>query len=42
MKIMLSNEDFERLNTAKPQTLEAAKRAGIKQAALMLIYNSAK
>ena len=39
LRKMLSNEDFERLKESKPQTLNAAKRAGIKQAALMLIYN---
>jgi len=39
---MLSNEDYERLSEHRPQTLHAAKRAGIKQAALLLIYNQAK
>ena len=39
LKKILSNEDYERLATNKPQTLNAAKRLGIKQAALAIIYN---
>jgi tRNA U34 5-carboxymethylaminomethyl modifying enzyme MnmG/GidA len=42
MRPQLSNEDYERLTTYKPQTLSAAKRAGIKQAAMLLIYNQSK
>ena len=35
----LSREDYERLEKYKPQTLYGAKRAGIKPAAMMIIYN---
>lgn len=42
LKGRLSREDFERLLEFKPQTLLAAKRAGIKEAALMTIYHFVK
>lgn len=42
LRKIMSNEDFERLCESKPQTLNAAKRAGIKQAAMTLIYNTLK
>lgn len=34
----LSNEDFERFQQSQPQTLSAAKRAGLKQAALSTLF----
>ena len=37
---VISTEDIERLHKAKPQTIQAAVRAGIKQAAIAHIYTS--
>lgn len=39
LKKMLSSEDYERLRHNSPRTLTAAKRIGVKPAALVLIYH---
>ena len=37
---VVSTEDIERLHKAKPQTIQAAVRAGVKQAAIAHIYSA--
>ena len=42
LKGKISSEDYERMVENRPMTMLAAKRAGIKEAALMIIYSIAK
>ncbi len=39
LKEMLSAEDYERMERARPLSLEAAARAGIKHAALVRVHH---